>query len=91
MKEDIQNYSPTVMFRGTPCYIFLYIIRTRPLITIPIIMLIITIIIFPYRSVSVSNHKNNLITENRFQGRIQGGARGQCPYLRLQSYLTFLI
>ena len=19
MKEDIQNYSPTVMFRGTPC------------------------------------------------------------------------
>ena len=22
MKEDIQNYSPTVMFRGTPCIFF---------------------------------------------------------------------
>ena len=26
MEEDIQNYSPTVMFRGTPCiYIYVYI------------------------------------------------------------------
>ena len=22
MEEDIQNYSPTVMFRGTPCILF---------------------------------------------------------------------
>ena len=35
MKEDISNYSPTVMFRGTPCslrYMYLSIKKSRHLI-----------------------------------------------------------
>ena len=29
MEEDFQNYSPTVMFRGTPCFFFLSILDYR--------------------------------------------------------------
>ena len=29
MEEDILNYSPTVMFRGTPCILFFFIFNGR--------------------------------------------------------------
>ena len=44
MEDDIENYSPTVMFRGTPCML------SRP--SLPLTNI-------PYSSTVLINNKNN--------------------------------
>ena len=63
MEEDIQNYSPTVMFLRTPCIILLYSFHVRNYVVNEFVQLYMFLVELE-RRVKLYNYINEIISKS---------------------------